>query len=473
MKRLLRGGTVVSGEGQSVQDILIEGGKILEVGEDLQACGKDTEITDVTGKLIFPGFIDGHTHMHLEVSGTVTADLFDTGTRAELAGGTTCIVDFATQNKGESLAEALENWHKKADGKCSCDYGFHLAISDWNEKVSKELEAIVSGGIRSFKLYMVYDAMMVDDQSMYEILYRLKELGSIAGVHCENSGIVKARLEQAKRKKGGRRDAGAYPDTRPALAEAEAVGRLLKIARCVGTPVIVVHLSSREGYEEIKRARENGQTVYVETCPQYLLLDESRYRAGGLEARKYMAAPPLRTREDQEALWQALAEDHIQTVATDHCSFTLQQKEMGKDDFSMTPCGMPGAQERPALIYHYGVKGGRITLEQMCRCLSENPAKLYGLYPKKGVIAPGSDADLVVWDPQAEWTLQSKELQSASDYCPYEGVSLSGRAENVYLRGEPAAENGKIIKSFGGQYVSAVYAQEQMQLSNDLRFLLK
>ena len=455
MKQLLRGGTVVSGEGQRVQDILIEDGKILEVGENLQDSGRDAEVTDVSKKLIFPGFIDGHTHMHLEVSGTVTADLFDTGTRAELAGGTTCIVDFATQNRGESLAEALENWHKKADGECSCDYAFHLAISDWNERISEELETVVSSGIHSFKLYMVYDAMMVDDQSMYEILSRLKELGGIAGVHCENSGIVKARLEEIKRKEGGRRDVEDYPGTRPALAEAEAVNRLLKIARCVDTPVIVVHLSSQEGYEEVQKAREKGQKVYVETCPQYLLLDEGRYQAGGLEARKYMIAPPLRTKKDQEVLWQALAGEQIQTVATDHCSFTLEQKEMGKDDFSMTPCGMPGAQERPTLIYHYGVRGGRITLEQMCRCLSENPAKLYGLYPKKGVIAPGSDADLVVWDTKAKWTLQSKELQSASDYCPYEGTSLSGRAEKVYLRGELAAENGKIIKEYQGQYVRA------------------
>lgn len=455
MKRLFCGGTVVSAAEVKKKDVLTEDGVIVEIGKNIEAA--DAEIVDVTGKYLFPGFIDGHTHMDLEVSGTVTADGFETGTKAELAGGTTCIVDFATQNKGESLAFALEHWHKKADGRASCDYAFHLALSDWNEAVKKELETVVASGIRSFKLYTIYDAMVVDDKAIYEILSCLKKLGGIAGIHCENRGMIDARLDEVLEEKGSRRNVADYPGTRPALAEAEAISRILKIAKCVDTPVIIVHLSSKEGYEEICRAREKGQTVYVETCPQYLLMDEQRYMGGdNAENRKYMIAPPLRTKKDNEVLWQALSENQIYTVATDHCSFTMAQKNMGADDFSKTPCGMPGAEERPALIYHFGVGQGRITLEQMCALLSEHPARLYGLYPKKGVIAEGSDADIVVWNPKTEWTLRAKMQQSACDYSPMEGTALTGRAEQVYLRGTLAAENGRILAAGLGRYMTAL-----------------
>lgn len=453
MKRLFRGGSVVSGSEIKQADVLTDGETILEIGENLE--NGEAEIVDVAGKYLFPGFIDAHTHMDLDVSGTVTIDGFDTGTRAELAGGTTCIIDFATQNKGESLAFALSHWHEKADGKANCDYAFHLALSDWNEKISEEIGEIVAGGIHSFKLYTTYDAMVVDDKSIYEILTRLKELGGIAGVHCENKGLIDARLEETLREKGDRKQVADYPATRPALAEAEAVSRILKIARCVDTPVIIVHLSSKEGYAEIEHARAQGQTVYVETCPQYLVMDDSRYALADNEGKKYMIAPPLRTPADQEVLWKALAENKIQTIATDHCSFTIEQKDMGKEDFSKTPCGMPGAEERPALIYQYGVHAGKISLTQMCAYLSENPAKLYHLYPKKGVLAPGSDADIVVWNPDTTWSMTAKAQQSACDYCPMEGTAIKGRAEQVYLRGTLAAENGTILETYKGHYITA------------------
>lgn len=454
MKQLFQGGILVNGSGYRKADLLIENDKILDVGTGLS--DPDASVIDVSGKYLFPGFIDAHTHMDLEVSATVTADGFDTGTKAELSGGTTCIVDFATQNKGESLAEALKNWHSKADGKASCDYAFHLALSDWNEEVSKELAKVVRDGICSFKLYTTYDAMVVDDKTIYEILARLKELGGIAGIHCENKGILDARLETVLHQKGDRRSVADYPSTRPALAEAEAVSRVLKIAACVDTPVIIVHLSSKEGYAEVARARAAGQTVYTETCPQYLLLDEGKYLLTDADARKYMIAPPLRTKADQEILWKALEEGQMHTICTDHCSFTVSQKEMGRDDFAKTPCGMPGAEERPALIYHYGVRNGRISLEQMCAYLSENPARLYHLYPKKGALLPGSDADFVIWDPNAEWTLSAAKQQSAADYCPYEGTRLTGRAWRVYLRGMLAAENGEIRTAYAGRYVSSL-----------------
>lgn len=450
MKRLFKGGTIVNGEGMEKLDLLVKGEKILAVGKDLDF--PDAEIVDVRGKLLFPGFIDAHTHMALEVSNTVTADKFDTGTKAELAGGTTCIIDYATQYPGESLRQGLDNWHKKADGHSSCDYAFHLAVTDWNEEISRELEEITKKETMSFKLYMTYDTR-VDDEEMYQILARLKELGGIAGVHCENHGIIQARLKETEKTKGNRMDVSDYPWTRPKEAEAEAVNRLLKIAKCVDTPVIVVHLSTAAGYREILRAREAGQTVYVETCPQYLVMDEEKYSLPAEEARRYMIAPPLRKKKNQEVLWQALREGRIQTIATDHCSFTQEQKDAGAEDFSRTPCGMPGAEERPALIWQFGVQEKRITPEQMCLYLAENPAKLYRLYPWKGALVPGADADIVVWDPHTEWTLSAKSQQSACDYCPMEGTKVHGRAEQVYLRGTLAAENGKILLENAGTYI--------------------
>ncbi|MEG0564950.1 MAG: dihydropyrimidinase [Hungatella sp.] len=449
MKTLLKGGKVVSGTGWVEEDILVEDSKITEIGSDL-IC-EDAEVVNVAGRWIFPGFIDAHTHFDLAVAGTVTADNFETGTKAALSGGTTLILDFATQYKGETLKEAIQNWHRKSDGVSSCDYGFHLAISDWNEAVAKELEEIVADGVSSFKLYMTYDDMLLDDKAIYEVLKRLKEVGGIAGVHCENSGIIKALVAEEKAK--GHLDPSAHPVTRPAAVEAEAVSRLLKIAALVDTPIIIVHLSSGAGYQEVKYARERGQEIYLETCPQYLLLDDSKYRLPDFEGGKYIIAPPLRRVEDQTRLWNALRKDHIQTISTDHCSFTLAQKEMGKDDFTKIPGGMAGVETRPVLIYTYGVLTGKLTIEQMCRLLSENPAKLYGAYPQKGCISVGSDADIVVWNPDAAWTLTKDNQVARVDYQAYEGFEVRGQAERVYLRGQLVVEDGHVVKEHTGAYV--------------------
>lgn len=449
MRRLLKGGMVVSGLGWAEEDILIEDSKIVKVGPDLDGTG--AEVTDVSGRWVFPGFIDAHTHFDLEVAGTVTADDFETGTKAAISGGTTLIVDFATQYKGESLKEALANWHRKSDGVSSCDYSFHLAISDWNEDVSRELEEIVKDGVSSFKLYMTYDDMILDDKAIYEVLKRLKEVGGIAGVHCENSGLIKALVEEEKAK--GHLTPDTHAVTRPAAVEAEAVSRLLKIAALADTPIIVVHLSSGAGYQEVKYARERGQEIYLETCPQYLLLDESKYKLPGFEGGRYIIAPPLRRPEDQTRLWNALRKEHIQTISTDHCSFTLEQKEAGKHDFTKIPGGMAGVETRPVLIYTYGVLTGKLTIEQMCRLLSENPAKLYGAYPQKGCIAAGSDADIVVWDPDTAWTLTAENQVANVDYQAYEGFEVKGKAEKVYLRGKLVVEDGKVVKGHTGQYL--------------------
>lgn len=450
MKKLFRGGWVVDGQGKSRRDILVEGEKIIQVEAGITAA--DAEVIDVTGKLLFPGFIDPHTHFDLEVAGTVTADDFASGTRAAVAGGTTVIVDFATQNHGETLAMAWDNWNRKAAGKGSCDYGFHMAISQWNEKISKEIDEMIEAGITSFKLYMTYDAMYLDDGDLYRALCRMKEIGGLAGVHCENRELIAALADQEK--EAGHLSPAAHPLTRPPQAEAEAINRLLEIASLVDVPVMIVHLSTARGAQVVRAARARGQQVYVETCPQYLLMTDEKYRLPGFDSGRYVIAPPLRQSSDNECLWEALAADEIQTIGTDHCSFTLKQKELGKEDFTKIPGGMPGVENRPALVYTYGVKSGKLTEAQMCRYLSEQPAKLYGMYPVKGALKPGSDADIVVWNPEVRRTLTKETQLAAVDYHPYEGTEVWGLAEQVYLRGTLTAENETQVYGKDGRYIS-------------------
>lgn len=454
MKQILKGGTVVTGSGSFQADVLIDGEKIAAVGtgaEIRRLADQDTAVEDVTGCLLFPGFIDAHTHFDLHVAGTVTADDFATGTKAAVRGGTTTIVDFGTQYAGESLAEGLKNWHEKAEGKCSCDYGFHMSISDWNVSVSREVDQMMEEGITSFKLYMTYDTQ-VDDRTIFEILRRLKEVGGITGVHCENSGMIAAL--QAEAKADGRMGVSSHPATRPAAAEAEAIDRLLRLAEVVDIPVIVVHLTCREGYDVIMEARKRGQKVYAETCPQYLLMDDSLYDLPGFEGSKYVCAPPLRKREDSQCLWSALADGSIQTVSTDHCSFTTGQKALGKDDFTKIPGGMPGVETRGVLMYTYGVDEGRITAETMCRILSENPAKLYGMYPEKGALAPGSHADIVVLRPGVDDVITAEDQVQNVDYAPFEGKKATARIESVYLRGIQVVKDCQVIKERQGRFIA-------------------
>lgn len=449
MKYLLKGGMVVSSDRTKKADVMLEGGKIAAVAQDIEADG--AEVLNASGKYLLPGFIDAHTHFDLEVSGTVTADDFKTGTRAAIAGGTTCIIDFATQNKGETLREALENWHRKADGKSSCDYGFHMAISDWHAAASEEIPDMFAAGVTSFKVYMTYN-IRVSDGEIYRILKRIKEYGGLVGVHCENGELIDRLIED--RKNSGEFSPAAHPLSRPACIEAEAINRLLTIARLIDVPVMVVHLSSGEGLREIQSARDRGQKVYVETCPQYLLMDEGKYRLPGFEGAKYVISPPLRTKGDNEVLWKALQEEKIHTIATDHCSFTTKQKEMGKEDFTGIPNGMPGVETRAALMYTYGVLEGRISLEQMCKLMAENPARLYGMYPQKGCIQPGSDGDIVVWDPLYEGSISAANQLQNVDYAPFEGLQIKGRPEKVFLRGELVAADGAVLKENFGRYIT-------------------
>lgn len=446
---LLRGGTVVSGTKAKKCDVLIAGSKILKVGKFLNA--HDAKVIDVTGKLIFPGFIDAHTHFDLEVSDTVTADDFASGTQAAVCGGTTTVIDFATQNKGETLTQALNNWHIKAFSKSSCDYAFHMAISDWNDSVKEELRAMFEQGVSSFKAYMTYDSMKLGDEELFDMLLTLKELGGIVGVHCENDGIIKVLSN--KREEDGTLGVATHPKVRPSMCEAEAIFRLLSIASVVDIPVVIVHLSSREGLQVVRDFREKGAKVYVETCPQYLLLDDSKYEQKGIEGAKYVCSPPIRKKDSSIALWGALKNGEVQTVATDHCSFTLEQKSVGLDDFRKMPNGLPSVETRGVLMYTYGVCKRRITLEQMCILLCENPAKLYGMYPQKGCIRPGGDADIVVYDPKHDTVISKNTHHSKADYSPYEGVRTKGRIDSVFLRGKQVVKDGELVQTNKGKFV--------------------
>ena len=450
MKTLLKNGTIVTGSGSRVADLLICGEKIVKIGENLES--PDAKVVDCSGKLLFPGFIDAHTHFDLDVCNTTTADDFYSGGRAALRGGTTMVIDFACPNKGESLQYGLDLWHKKADGKTACDYAFHMTIDDWNEDIIREIPKMFEQGVSSFKMYLTYPAMMIGDKNVFLALQELKKYGGIAGVHCENADVIDSLI--AQKKAAGETAPSSHPRTRPSVLEAEAIDRLLKMAEVAQTPVVIVHLSSADGYDEICHARQRGQKVYVETCPHYLLLDDSRYdQSEYIESAKYVCAPPLRKARDQEVLWKALASDQIQTVSTDHCAFTLEQKEAGRGDFTKIPGGLPGVEARGELVYSFGVATRKISLATMCRVLAENPAKLYGMFPRKGVIAAGADADLVVYDPHADHILRAEDMVSRAGYTPYEGFVTHGSISQVWLRGRLMVENGQVIGDQIGRYI--------------------
>lgn len=447
MKYLIKNGALVSSAGRCRADLLTQDGKIAQIGQGLSA--EDAQVIDASGKYIFPGFIDTHTHFDLDAGDFHTADDFATGTKAALAGGTTAILDFTTQQKGETLKQALENWHRLAEGKACCDYGFHMSITDWNPAVAAEIKDMTRLGVTSYKLYMAYDNLRVNDQEIMEILEAEK---GIVGAHCENQEMIRGVTARLKREE--KDSPRLRPKSRPAEAEAEAIHRLLALAKLAGAPVNIVHVSSALGLREIRRARLDGQQAFAETCPQYLVLEDSIYEKPGFAGAAYVCAPPIRKPEDVKELWTAVSRDEFDMIGTDHCSFHMDgQKTRGLSDFTQIPGGLPGVERRAALFYHFGVNGGKATVEQMCRLLSERPAKLFGLYPKKGSLAPGSDADLVIWDPKAAWTITAKEQTQNVDYTPYEGIQVKGRAQKVFLRGRLAAENGKPCKSVTGEYL--------------------
>ena len=452
MKKIIKNGMLCTESGVYEADLLLEEGVIREIGTDLQDSG--AEVVDAKGKYVLPGAVDIHTHMDLDVGIARVIDDFYTGTIAAACGGTTSIVDhmaFGPQNC--SLWHQVKEYHRLADGNAVVDYGFHGVFQHVNPQVLEEMGEIAKEeGITSFKVYMTY-GYGLGDSDLMQILTRAKQDGILIASHCENDGIVNYWRE--KFVKEGHTQAKYHPISRPAEAEAEAVNRFLYLAESAGeAPVYVVHLSSKQGLMEVRRARRRGQKHFgVETCPQYLLMDDSLYELPGFESAKYVCAPPLRKKEDQDCLWKGLADGTIQTVSTDHCSFTTEQKKLGEGDFTKIPGGMPGAETRGTLIYTYGVDKGRITKEDMCRVLSENPAKLYGLYPRKGVIAPGSDADLVIMRTGVEDVITAKDQVQNVDYAPFEGTKVTGRVESVFLRGLQAVKDGKVVEEKKGEFL--------------------
>jgi len=451
MRILIRNGNVVSGSAVQKKDILTDGEKIVKIADVISE--NADQVIDAAGKYVFPGFIDAHTHLGLHVGGTVTSDNWATGTAAALAGGTTMVIDFGTQYHGETLKEGLANWHAMAgaDGPCSADYSYHMSISEWNDSVKDEVDDMIDEGITTFKIYMTYPAMMLGDGEIYEVLKKLKEVGSFTGCHCENAGVIDALI--AEQKALGNLGPSAHPASRPPEMEAEAVHRLLVIAKEADAPVMVVHTTNELALNEIKAARAAGQEVYCETCPQYLFLDKSMYEKPGFEGARYVCAPPLRTKHDQEVLWEAIRTGVVDTVMTDHCDFNLAQRDLGRDDFTKIPGGLPGIETRVNLIFSEGVGKGRISPECACRVMAENPAKLYGLYPQKGVLAEGSDADIVIIDPEREMTVTAADWVTNCDNTPYEGMKLKGTVEKVFLRGTLAVDDGKLIRRGLGRFI--------------------
>lgn len=452
---ILQGGIVVTAEETLKVDVLIEDGKIAAMAEALAVEGY--EVINIEGCYVLPGGIDPHTHFDLDVGSTVTADNFESGTKAALLGGTTTIIDFATQDKGKTLKEAAKVWHEKADNKSYCNYGFHMAITDWNKTTASEMEDMKKEGITSFKMYMAYkDTLQIDDGAIYEALERSKEVEALIGFHCENGDIIDLLVKRTLSE--GKTEPKYHPLTRPASLEKEAITRVLNIAEMTKAPVYVVHLSSKEGLEAIKEARSRGVKVYAETCPQYLLLNDKCYEAtkeDEFNGAKYVMSPPLRSEEDQNALWEAIIKGDINTIATDHCSFNYKgQKELGRDNFSKIPNGAPGVENRMALMYTYGVASGKISINEMVALTSTNSAKLFGFFPRKGTIAVGSDADLVVWDPNFSSYITAEELNHKNDYTPYEGLKQRGKAAYVFLNGKLVAKDFELCeKSPLGQYL--------------------
>ena len=458
MSILLSGGMVTSAAQSRLAAVRFSGGRIVEIGDLTPGPGE--EVVDCSGCLVLPGGIETHTHLDLEAMGTVTADDFASGTRSALAGGTTTVLDFATQFHGESLMEGLARWHKKAAGQAVTDYGFHLAMTQWRPEFADEMAEVVAAGVTSFKMYMAYrDSMMVEDDEIYAALSASSRLGATIGFHCENGLLIDALVREELAR--GHTGAFYHQRTRPPALEREALGRLSMIAELLDAQHYIVHLSAGETLEEVRRARERGSKVVAETCPQYLLLDDSLYGTSASEdsdelaARAYVMSPPLRAPENLDALWAGLAGGDLQFVGTDHCSFNLHGQKDQATDFAEIPNGAPGVELRLALLYTYGVAAGRISAERFVAVTAENAARYFGLYPRKGTLLPGSDADIVVYDPRPSRTVRHDELHDNVDHSPYEGWQIQGRVRDVFLRGARVVADGEIADDLApGEFVA-------------------
>lgn len=453
MSLLIKNGTVVTAEKTIPADLLIEGDTIREVRAGIAP--DSHTVLDAAGMLVLPGGIDAHTHLDMPFGGTTSADDFLTGTRAAAIGGTTTLVDFAIQARGTKMRNALDTWWKKADGKACIDYGFHMIVTDLGGAGLEDMDDMVREGVASFKLFMAYpNVLMVDDATIFRALRQTAKNGALVCMHAENGSAIDVIVQQALAE--GKTAPIYHALTRPTKAEAEAVHRAIALAEMAGAPVYIVHLSSEDALNQVREARDRGLPAFAETCPQYLLLSiEDQMPGVSFEDAKYVFTPPLREKKNQPKLWDGLKHDHLQVVSTDHCPFCFaDQKRLGEGDFTKIPNGGPGVENRLQLIYHHGVNAGKITLNRFVEIVSTAPARIFGMYPKKGTLAPGSDADVIVWDPNAEHTISAKTHNMRVDYSMFEGFRVKGNARQVFSRGELIVENGKFIGKPGrGKYL--------------------
>jgi dihydropyrimidinase len=457
---IIRNGSVVTATDTYLADIAIANGKIAAIGKDLPT-QNSSHVLDAAEKLVLPGGIDVHTHLDMPFGGTTSADDFETGTRAAAFGGTTTLIDFAIQYKGQPLRQAFDTWMSKASNKAVCDYAFHCIVTDVSGGQLSEMNDLVHEGVTSFKLFMAYPGVfMLDDGSIFKALQTTAKNGGMVCMHAENGSAIDVIVQQALAE--GKRAPKYHALTRPTTAEAEATARAIALAEMAGAPIYIVHLSCNDALEKVREARDRGLPVYAETCPQYLYLSIENFDAPGFEGAKYVFTPPLRERWHQEKLWNGLKCDHLQVVSTDHCPFCFkEQKEMGRDDFTKIPNGGPGVEHRMSLIYSGGVASGRFSANRFVQLVSTAPAKLFGLYPRKGTIAVGSDADLVIFDPKRKHTISAKTHHMRVDYSMFEGIQVTGMPDIVLSRGKVVVDGDKFLGRAGqGEFLKrATYAQ--------------
>jgi dihydropyrimidinase len=450
---LIRNGTLVTDSATFPSDILINGEKIRDIAANIPGESAD-RVIDASRMLVMPGGVDVHTHLDMPFGGTTSSDDFETGTRAAAFGGTTTIVDFAIQAKGTKMRDALDTWFRKAEGKACIDYGLHMIVTDLESSGLEDMDDMVREGVASFKLFMAYpNVLMVDDATIFKALGQTAKNGALVCMHAENGGVIDTIVRRALAE--GKTAPVYHALTRPTRAEAEAVHRSIALAEMAGAPVYIVHLSSEDALNQVREARDRGVPAFAETCPQYLLLSIEELERPGFEGAKYVFTPPLREKDNLPKLWDGLKHDHLQVVSTDHCPFCFaDQKTLGRDDFSKIPNGGPGIENRLHLIHHHGVNAGKISLNRFVELVATSPARLFGLYPRKGALLPGSDADIVIWDPSAAHTISAATHHMRVDYSMFEGFEVRGAPREVFSRGELIVQGGRFHGRTGrGQYL--------------------